>query len=109
MAKKPERLSAELKLRLSEELRKKIELAAKKRFDGRGHSLNAEMIDRLERSFGQGLFEEILTLTYGPTTAIFLIEANKRGMLNVKEGQKEDMLEAVSTFLDIMIEQMRAK
>ena len=36
-------------LRIREELRKRIEREAKKR----DHSLNAEMVDRLERSFGR--------------------------------------------------------
>ena len=66
MTKKAERLTAELKLRVPEELRKRIETAAKAQFDGRGQSLNDEMIERLERSFGRGLLDDLLLLAYGP-------------------------------------------
>jgi hypothetical protein len=97
---KKERLTAELKLRLPEPLRKKIEAAAKARLDGRGVSLNTELVDRLDRSFGRGLLEEILTLAYGPTSAVFLIEAHRNKMLKVKDEDIERMLQSVRRFLE---------
>src|SRR5262245_57053492 len=99
MAKKGERLTAELKLRVPEALRKKIELAAKMRFDGKGQSLNEEMIDRLERSFGRGLLDELLTLAYGPTTAFMLMEAHRNGMLKVTDENIEGIVQRVRAFL----------
>ena len=100
MAKKAdEDQTAQLKVRLPESLRKKIELAAKKRFDGKGQSLNAEMLDRLERSFGRGLLDEILTLAYGPTSAVMLMEAHRNGMLRITDESKEQMVESVRKFL----------
>jgi hypothetical protein len=96
---KAERLTAELKLRLPEPLRKKIETAAKLRFDGKGHSINQEMIDRLDRSFGRGLLEEILVAAYGPTSAESLIEANRNGMLKIRDEDIERMLQSLRKFL----------
>jgi hypothetical protein len=100
MAKKAERLTAELKLRLPEPLRKKLELAAKMRFEGKGTSLNQEMIDRLGRSFGKGLLDELLILAYGPTSAQFLVEAHRGGIFKLSDKGKEDILKCVRTFLE---------
>ena len=94
-----ERTTAELKLRLPEPLRKKIDQAAKARFGGRGHSLNSELIDRLENSFGRGLLDEVLTLAYGSTTAAMLMEAHRNGMLKITDDKIEDIVECVRKFL----------
>ena len=47
-----------LKVRLREPLRKKLEVAAKKR----GVSLNAELVDRLERSFSAESAKQVIDL-----------------------------------------------
>ena len=100
MTRKAERLTAELKLRLPERLRKQIEVAAKARFDGKGQSLNEEMIERLQRSFGRGLLDELLQVGYGPTTASTLMEAHKQGMLRIKDEHIEAILARVRKFLE---------
>ena len=52
----------QLKVRMREPLRARLEQAAQ----GTGHSMNAEVLERLERSFErQDLADEILTATYG--------------------------------------------
>jgi hypothetical protein len=99
-AKQVERATAELKLRLPEALRKAIEIAAKQR----GVSLNTEMVERLDGSFGRWLFEEILRITYGPHASAPLIETYRHGMLRVKPEDKERMLASVSKFLDKIVE-----
>ena len=99
MAKKSERLTAELKLRLPEALRKKIEMAAKERFGGEGQSLNDEMIERLQWSFGRGLLAELLTAAYGPTTALVLVEAHRNGMLKLTDAHIEAIGKVVRNFL----------
>ena len=99
MRKKSEEAMRELTLRLPERLRKIIDLAAKARFGGHGVSLNTEIIDRLERSFGRGLLEEILTHAYGPTTGAILTEAHRNGM-RITEAQAKQILESVRVFLD---------
>lgn len=49
MVRRRQTAKADLKIRLKEPMRARIERAASKR----GVSMNAEMVDRLERSFGQ--------------------------------------------------------
>jgi hypothetical protein len=56
MAKRPQTALVGLLVRMREPLRKKLEVAAKKR----GVSLNSELVGRLERSFQVDSVEEIL-------------------------------------------------
>ena len=67
MIKRPQTAIAGLKVRLREPLRKKLEVAAKKK----GVSLNAELVGRLEESFlGEGLLDRMERI---------LAEFDKRG------------------------------
>lgn len=66
----------------------------------RGVSLNTEIVDRLDRSFGKEFFEELLRMAYRPAVSPPLIEVYRRGMLRITSSQKEYMLERLGTFLD---------
>lgn len=64
---RPSAAIVNLKLRIKEWLREKIEIAAEEN----GHSMNNEMAERIEKSFAtesknKQLFDEIMTLKYGP-------------------------------------------
>jgi hypothetical protein len=93
MAKKS-RETAELKLRVSEQVRQGIEVAAK--FNNR--SLNAEINERLERSLS-GLFEEVLMLAY-PSEAPSLIGAYRHGMLRLKKKDIEHIKQCLNRWAD---------
>jgi len=70
MAKRKKTAHVDLRMRMQEPLRASIEKAAKKR----GVSMNAEAVDRLERSFQiQSLLYEALDLAYGKTLAGILL------------------------------------
>ena len=66
MAKRDQRALVQLKVRMREPLRARVEEDAKRR----GVSINAEIVDRLERSFDrQGLLSEVLSLEFGKELA----------------------------------------
>lgn len=96
MAKKDAELTP-IMTRLPEGLRKILEAEAKKR----GRSMNAEIINRLSRSFErQGLLEEVLRLAYGDQWAEFLIAAHKHGVLHFDADNREDIRDAINAFID---------
>ena len=77
-----------LKVRLREPLRKKLEMAAKKK----GVSLNAEMIARLEESFlGEGLLERIDKVTAQLDKRIAQLE----DMAAYAGSKEEDLRDAI--------------
>ena len=98
MAKKQERLTAELKLRVPEALRKKIEEAAKAR--DRDQSLNTEIIERLSFTFRNVLLEELLTMQWGEATGQIAAHAAYGGLLNLSDENKEAILQNVRRLLE---------
>ena len=83
MTERDDAATAEIKLRMKEPLRAKIESAARER----GISMNAEMVDRLERSFERpaivkSLLGEALELSFGSKLA---------GLLQVVAKAMEDV------------------
>lgn len=89
-----ERLTAELKLRVSEPVRRAIEKAAK--FNG--VSLNTEIHNRLERSLS-GMAEEALRLTF-PSDAEPLIAAYRLGRLRLNPDDLKRMKAVLATWVD---------
>ena len=70
MAKRDQKALVQLKVRMRETLRLRLEALAIKR----GSSINAEVVDRLERSFDRSdLLAEVLSLTFGSQPAGFLL------------------------------------
>ena len=96
MAKKQERLTAELKLRVPEALRKKIEASA----EARDRSLNTEIVQRLEASFRKVLLEELLMMAWGETTGQIAAGAAYGGLLRLKDEDKETILQNVRRLLE---------
>ena len=83
MAEREKTATVDIKLRLKEPLRARVEAAAAER----GVSMNAEMVDRLDRSFDQpemkiGLLAEVMTLAYGPKLGR-IVEALAKAMATV--------------------------
>jgi len=106
VAKNSKDTKADIKIRLTEGLRSRIERTAKQR----GVSMNAEMIERLENSFvKQGLLKEVLTLAYGPQWAAFLSDADAAGVLRFREEDKEVLRKRVNAFIDALPEKEKGK
>jgi hypothetical protein len=96
MAKKDAELTP-IMTRIPEGLRKNLEAEAKKS----GRSMNAEIINRLSRSFErQGLLDEVLRLAYGDEWAAFLVSAHKHGVLSIDAQGREHMRKAINNFID---------
>ena len=74
--------TVQLKLRLREDLRRRIEQEAKKA----GHSLNQEMVQRLKQSFRQATADEILTYASALLQWACQLEAKARGDKNWKSA-----------------------
>ena len=92
--KPPERLTAELKLRVSEPVRRAIEKAAKLN----GVSLNTEIHNRLEWSISP-MAEEALRLTF-PNTAEPLIAAYRVGRLRLRPDDIKRMKAVLNEWVD---------
>ena len=96
MAKKQDRLTAELKLRVPEALRKKIEAAAQ----SRDRSLNTEIIQRLEASFRNVLLEELLRMAWGEAVGQIAAVAADAGILNLRDEELEKIVQNVRRLLE---------
>src|SRR5260370_32637039 len=72
MARRKQTATVDLRVRMKEPLRAALEAEARKK----GHSLNAEAVHRLERSFDrQDLLTEVLTLAFSAEMADLLRQA----------------------------------
>jgi Arc-like DNA binding dprotein len=91
-----EHKTAELKLRVPARTRREIEAQAKRN----ERSVNAEVLERLERSLS-GLAEEVLMGAYGPPpSAQGLIEAYRRGMLRLREEDRTHIKKWLNDWAD---------
>ena len=93
--KRTEAASPELRVRVSEALRKKIESAA----EAGDRSINTEIVQRLEASFRHVLLEELLALAYGGIGAVAYAAA-AGGVLNLTDEHKETILQNVRRLLE---------
>lgn len=101
MAQREDAATVDLKVRMKEPLRARIEAAA----DARGISMNAEAVQRLERSFDRSdLLSEALTLALGPQSAgIVIMMANamsKAGQMAATMANPGDMIRARQSWFD---------
>ena len=92
--KSPERPTAELKLRLSQPLRRALVKAA----EFNGTSLNTEIIVRVERSLS-GLAEEALRLTF-PSDWEHLVAAYRLGRLQTRPDDVKRMKAVLTAWVD---------
>jgi hypothetical protein len=94
-------------LRVKEGLRENIERAA----EANGNSMNAEIVQRLERSFmAQGLLKDALVYAYGPVAGAMFAEAHVHGMFSFKdEKQKQDFRERAVRWLTSSIDAVPSK
>ena len=88
--------SPELRVRVSEALRKKIEAAAQ----ARDRSINTEIVQRLEASFVNVLLEELLMLAWGEATGQIAARAAYGGILKLRDADKETILKNVRRLLE---------
>lgn len=107
MVKRSKKAVVQLGVRMREPLRAQLTKAAK----AKGISLNAEIVDRLERSTtNMGLVEEILSLLFGPTTAKILAGAHVYGgILQLTPGDKERLKTAGSAWMNEVIDSIPTK
>lgn len=94
--KRTDGVSPELRVRVSEALRKKIEASA----EARDRSINTEIVQRLEASFRNVLLEELLMMAWGETTGQIAAGAAYGGLLRLKDEDKETILQNVRRLLD---------
>jgi hypothetical protein len=104
MAKRNETATAQLKVRLREPLRARIEAAAKRS----GHSLNTEIVGRLERSitdddYGLAIFgsEEIFTVVTALAQVIRAHEIDSGKKIREDFGIYFKAIETISRFLQV--------
>lgn len=89
----------QLKVRMREPLRAKLEKAATQK----GVSLNSEIVERLERTCErEGLLEEVLTLTCGPEFAKVFTELLEKRRLAFRDADKAKVHKDLEMLLDLL-------